>query len=104
MDSFDKRVLDQWAYYHFYQNFMKKWYTSKLQIILNFFSIKFCADLEKTHSTRHASFELLTSWQPFLNRGGFVGSIIIDLWKAYDYLKNDLLLAKRQAYGFSKNL
>ena len=36
--------------------------------------------------------------------GGFVGSIIIDLSKAYDCLKNDLLLVKLQAYGFSKNV
>ena len=40
----------------------------------------------------------------FQCRGVFVGSIIIDLSKAYDCLKNDLLLVKLQAYGFSKNL
>ena len=65
---------------------------------------KILCGFRKTHSTQHASFALLTSWQPFLSRGGFVGSIIMDLSKAYDFLKNDLLLAILQAYGFSKNV
>ena len=33
---------------------------------------------------------------------GFVGSILMDLLKAYDCLPHDLLLAKLQLYGFSK--
>ena len=62
-----------------------------------------CAS-RKTHSTQHTSFDLLTSWQTSLSRGGFVGSILMDLSKAYDCLKDDLLLAKPQLYGFSKNV
>ena len=45
----------------------------------------------KADSTQHASFELLTAWQPSLTRDGFVGFILIDLSKAYDCLKDDLL-------------
>ena len=33
----------------------------------------------KAHSTQHALFKLLTSWQNSLDRGGFVGSILMDL-------------------------
>ena len=36
------------------------------------------------------------------NIGGFVGSILMDLSKTYDCLPHNLLLAKLQAYGFSK--
>ena len=56
----------------------------------------------KAQSTQHALFKLLTSWQNSLDRGGFVSSILMDLLKAYDCLPHDLLLAKLQAYGFSK--
>ena len=54
--------------------------------------MKFCVDLEKH----------LTSWQNSLDKGGFVVSILMDLTKAYNCLPQDLLLAKLQAYGFSK--
>ena len=37
-----------------------------------------------------------------LNRDGLVRSILVDLPKAYDCLKYDVLLAKLQAYGFIK--
>ena len=42
-------------------------------------------------STQHPSFELLTSWQTSLSRGGFVGSILMDFSKAYDCLNEDVL-------------
>ena len=59
--------------------------------------MKFCVD-----STQHALFKLLTIWQNVLNKGGFVASILMDLSKAYDCLKDYLMLAKLQAYDFSK--
>ena len=63
---------------------------------------KILCGFRKAHSTQHALSKLLTSWQNSLNRGRFVGSILMDLSKAYDCLKDSLLLAKLQAYGFSK--
>ena len=68
-----------------------------------FFNEILCG-FRKAHSTRHASFDLLTSWQTSLSRGGFVGSILMDLSKVYDCLKDDLLLAKPEAYGYIKNV
>ena len=66
-----------------------------------FFNEILCG-FRKAHSTQHALFKLLTSWQNSLDRGEFVGSILMDLPKAYDCLPHDLLLAKLQAYVFSK--
>ena len=42
--------------------------------------------------------------QTSLSRGGLAGYILIDLPKSYGCLKDNLLLAKLQAYGFSKNV
>ena len=55
----------------------------------------------KAHSTQHALFNLLTSWQNSLDRGGFV-SIQLGLSKVYDCLPHNLLLTKLQAYGLGK--
>ena len=56
----------------------------------------------KGHSTQHALFKLLEAWQEELDKGGFVGTILMDLSKAYDCLPHDLLLAKLEAYGVGK--
>ena len=66
-----------------------------------FFNETLCG-FRKTHSTQQALFKLLILWQNSLDRGGFVGSVLMDLPKAYDCLPHDLLLAKLQAYDFSK--
>ena len=57
----------------------------------------------KARRTQHALFKLLlTLWKNLLNIGGFLGFILMDLAKAQDCLKDDLLLPKLQAYRFSK--
>ena len=53
----------------------------------------------KAHSTQHALFKLLQSWQKELDNGGFVGTIFMDLSKAYDCIPHDLLIAKLKFYG-----
>ena len=54
------------------------------------------------HSTQHALFKLLQAWQEELDKGGLVGTILIDLSKAYDCLSHELLVAKLEAYGVGK--
>ena len=56
----------------------------------------------KAHSTQHALFRLIQSWQKELDDSGFVGTILMDLSKAYDCLPHDLMVAKLEAYGISK--
>ena len=67
-----------------------------------FFFNEILCGFRKAHSMQLALFKLLTSWQNSLERSGFVGSILMDLSKAYDCLPKDLFLAKLQVYGFSK--
>ena len=57
----------------------------------------------KAHSTQHALFRLLQEWQNELDKSGFVGTILMDLSKAYDCLPHDLLIAKFEAYGIGKS-
>ena len=56
----------------------------------------------KTHSTQHALFKLPHSWQKELDYGGFVGTILMDLSKVYDYISLELLVAKLECYGLDE--
>ena len=69
-----------------------KFMESKLSILLCGFRSK--------HSTQHALFKLLQKWQSSLDKKGIVGTILMDLSKAFDSLSHDLLIAKLAAYGF----
>ena len=54
----------------------------------------------KKYSTQHALFLLIKNWQKCIDQRGFIGTILMDLSKAYDCLPHDLIIAKLEAYGF----
>ena len=57
----------------------------------------------KAHSTQHTLLRLLQKWQNELDKSGFVGSIFMDLSKAYDCLLHGHMIAKSEAYDISKS-
>ena len=56
----------------------------------------------KAYSTQHALLKLLQAWQEELDKSGFVGTVVMDLSKAYNCLPHDLLVANFEAYGIDK--
>ena len=64
---------------------------------------KLLCGFRKAHSTQHVLFKLLQRWQNELDNSGLVGTILMDLSKAYDCLPHDLIIAKFEAYGLSKS-
>ena len=45
---------------------------------------------------------MLEKWKKVSDKGNFVDAIFMDFSKALDTLNHDLLIAKLEAYGFSK--
>ena len=56
----------------------------------------------KGYNAQHALVRMLEKWKTNLDNGANIGAILMDLTKAFDCIKHDLLLAKLSAYGFSR--
>ena len=64
---------------------------------------KLLCGFRKAHSTQNALFKLLQPGQEELDDSGLVGTILMDLSKAYDCLPHDHIIAKFEAHGLSKS-
>ena len=56
----------------------------------------------KGYNTQHALLRLIEKCRSFLDLKGFTGAILMDLSKAFDCLNHKLLIAKLEAYSFSR--
>ena len=63
------------------------------------FSPKLCG-FRKCHSTQHAFLNLLKNLQKNLDKSSVLGTVLMELSKAYYCLPHDLLIAKLAAYCF----
>ena len=57
----------------------------------------------KGYSTQDALLRVIESWRKCLDASGIVGIMLMDLLKAYDCIRHDLLIDKLEAYGLDRN-
>ena len=65
-----------------------------------YLSILLCG-FRKGYNTQQALVRFLEKTKLCIDVGGKVGAVMMDLSKAFDCLRHDLLIAKLHAYGFS---
>ena len=62
---------------------------------------KFLSAYRKGYSCESVLLHLIEDWKGALDKNSVVGTVIMDLSKAFDLIPHDLLLAKLSAYGIS---
>ncbi|XP_057312173.1 uncharacterized protein LOC130653672 [Hydractinia symbiolongicarpus] len=65
------------------------------------FSSLLCGFRSK-YSTQNALFRLIGKWHQCLDKSGVVGTVLMDLSKAFDSIDHGLLISKLAAYGFDR--
>ena len=64
---------------------------------------KFLTGFRKIHNTQYALLRMIENWKTQSNKRQKTCVIIIDLFKAFDTLNHNLLVAKLKAYGLNTN-
>ena len=73
----------------------------------SFFETKLCPHLfgfRSRYRKQHALSNLLFNWQNCLDKSGVAGSVLMDLFKAFDCLPHDLIIAKLNVYGVDHDI
>ena len=93
-----KQIIDRPVYITFIiKMFEKVMYIQLYDYIENVLNQLLCG-FRKAHSTRHALFRLIQSWQRELDESRFVGTILMDVSKACDCsMPHDVLVIKLEA-------
>ena len=73
--------------------------TSYMEVFLS----KYLFAYREAHKSEHCLLVMVEMWKKALDEKMVAGGVLTDLSKAFDCLSHDLLIAKLQAYGFSKN-
>ena len=79
-----------------------KFHLEKFKPFTNTFLSKFTAAYRENYRSSHALIRLIEDWKQPLDENVIVGTVLMDLLKAFDCILHDLLIAKLYAYGFSE--
>ena len=81
--------------------FEKVMYQQLYEYLNNYLYDLLCG-FRKVHSTQYVLTRLITSLRKGIDNSGLVGTILMSLSKAYNFLPHDLLIVKLETYGIDK--
>ena len=62
--------------------------------------LPFVAAYREIYNTQHVLIRPLEEWRLYLDNNYFVGAVMTNLSKTFDYISHNLLIAKLEAYSF----
>ena len=83
-----------------YEN--EKFLLEKFKPFINTFLSKFIAAYRENYSSSHVLIRPIENWKQALDENFVVRTVLMDVYKAFDCIPHDLLIAKLYAYGFSE--
>lgn len=83
---------------------LEKILSNKINLQMAPFFHRHLAGFRKGHGCHDILTRIVEDWRLALDNGNIVGTVAIDLSKAFDCMPHGLLLAKIHAYGFSLNV
>ena len=75
---------------------------SQMKAFACYFLNSLLCGFRENYSTQHALLHVIEDCRKALDSGNTAGAVLMDLSKAFDCLNHDLLIAKLEAYGFSR--
>ena len=73
---------------------------NQINVHIKSFLPPYLCSYRKGFNSQHALISLIERWRKSLDNKGYGGAVLMDLFKAFDTLNHDLLIAKLHAYGF----
>ena len=83
----------------FFERLMQKQVNNFIE---RYLSLYLCG-YRKGYNSQYALLAMIEKWKMSLDTNGLAGGILMDLSKAFDTINHQLLIAKLNAYGFSKD-
>ena len=75
----------------------------QLNLYIGKYLSPYLCGFRKGYNTQYALLPMIEKWKQYLDNNGHAGAILMDLSKAFDTINHELLIAKLEAYGFTKN-
>ena len=98
-----RKIIDQLLYYRQHQKYMRESWNHKFTLFPHGFLSPLLCGFRRNYSTQHTLLRLIENCKKALDPKQTASSLLMDLSKAFDCLNHDLMIAKLNAYGFSRS-
>ena len=102
-DRLDKKNYRPISVLNVFSKIFERFILDQLTPYFNNMLSDFLSAYRRNYSCQHVLLRMTEAWRKCLDDNKVVGTILMDLSKAFDCLPHDLLLAKLEAYGLESN-